>query len=320
MSTNGLQLTFDIRSVMPLLQKGKVRDIYQVDNKTLLLVTTDRVSAFDVALVNGIPNKGAILTLLTAHWAEVLTKAILGLRTHVMSLKLPSQIGHQNQYEYRYRSMQCRKLLPFKIEAIVRGYLTREAWDSYQVDGTVCGIEMPEGLVESQIFPSGPIYTPSTKADAGEHDVDISEEQAAQIVGVRYANRIKELSLSIYEFAQIYAFARGLILVDTKFEFGLDTETDEVVLMDEILTPESSRFWRADRHRTGHATENLDKQFLRDWLVDHKLQGQNHVVLPPEVVSKTEEKYKETFAMLVGCSFEKFIDEHNRGIRKSAFM
>ncbi|KAL8769775.1 MAG: hypothetical protein Q9209_004391 [Squamulea sp. 1 TL-2023] len=319
MSANGLLLTSNLRSVMPLIQKGKVRDVYEVDNKTLLFVTTDRVSAFDVVLVNGIPNKGAILTLLTAHWAEVLTKAIPGLRTHVVSLKLPSQIEDKSQYEYRYRSMQCRKLLPFKIEAIVRGYLTREAWDSYQVDGTVCGIEMPEGLVESQIFPSGPIYTPSTKADAGEHDVDISEEQAAQIVGVRYADRIKELSLSIFEFAQIHAFERGLILVDTKFEFGLDTETDEVVLMDEILTPESSRFWRTKGYRIGHAAENLDKQFLRDWLVEHNLQGQNHVVIHPEVVSKTEEKYKETFAMLVGSSFEKFVDEHTRGIRKSIY-
>ncbi|KAL8671421.1 MAG: hypothetical protein Q9168_004073 [Polycauliona sp. 1 TL-2023] len=306
MTSTRVPLSSDLGPFLPLVNSGKVRDIYEVNPSTLLLVTTDRVSAFDVALTNGIPNKGAILTLLTARWASVLTNAIPGLRTHILTLDLPPQIPLTLHNQYRNRSMQVRKLLPFKIEAIVRGYLTREAWDSYQKDGTVCGIAIPAGLKESQAFPDGPIYTPSTKADVGEHDEDISEVQAATIVGVKYADRIKELSLLIFKVAHAYAWDRGLILADTKFEFGLDTESDEVVLTDEILTPESSRFWKKEGYVVGEDAEGVDKQFLRDWLVKKGIDGKEGVGLPDAVVRKTEGKYRECFGRLVGMGLEMF--------------
>ena len=295
---------------MSLLNRGKVRDVYEVNDTTLLFITTDRVSAFDVVLASAIPNKGCLLTLLTAHWSHVLRKALPDLRTHFMTLELPHEIPGALHDLYKNRSMQVKKFQIFKIEAIVRAYLTREAWDSYQADGTVGGIKIPEGLQEGDAFPAGPIYTPSTKADPPEHDEDISEEQAAQIVGKKYAGRIKELSISVFRSAAAYALQRGLILVDTKFEYGLDTETDEVVLVDEILTPESSRFWPAETYKVGKASPNLDKQYLRDWLVDNHLEGKENVVLPVEVIQETEKKYKEAFRILVDKTFEEATGTH----------
>ncbi|KAL8750801.1 MAG: hypothetical protein Q9199_006834 [Rusavskia elegans] len=310
MSTNNLILSSNLESALPLINKGKVRDIYSINPSTLLFVTTDRISAFDVALANGIPSKGAILTLITAHWASVLENVIPGLSTHVLSLDLPSQIPPTLHTTYRHRSMQVRKLVPFKIEAIVRGYLTREAWDSYQKDETVCGIRIPSGLKESEAFPDGPIYTPSTKADVGEHDEDISEAQAAELVGSpEYADRIKGLAMEIYKAGHAYAWERGLVLADTKFEFGLDVESDEVVLADEILTPESSRFWKREEYVVGGDGEGCDKQFLRDWLVAEGVQGKEGLVLPQEVVKGTEERYRECFRRLVGKGFEEVVGE-----------
>lgn len=240
MATNELLLTSSLSSSMPLVNKGKVRDIYQINPSTLLIITTDRISAFDVTLATGIPSKGALLTLISAHWSRILPTLIPNLRTHLLTLDLPAQMPPAQHPTYRHRSMQVLKLTPFKIEAIVRGYLTREAWVSYQHDHTVSGIPLPAGLRESEAIPYGPIYTPSTKADApGEHDEDISEAQATALVGSsKHAERIKELSLAIYRAAHAYAWARGLILADTKFEFGLEEGSGEVVLADEILTPE----------------------------------------------------------------------------------
>ncbi|KAI4244109.1 MAG: hypothetical protein L6R40_003093 [Gallowayella cf. fulva] len=312
MSTDSLILASDLAASMSLLSKGKVRDMYEVDNSTLLIVTTDRISAFDVALDTGIPNKGSILTILTAHWAKVLSEAIPDLRTHFVTLGLPPQIPSAQHDIYQHRSMQVHKLLPFKIEAIVRSHLTREAWCSYQVDSTVCGILIPSGLLEGQAFPDGPIYTPSTKAAVGDHDEDISEAQAAEIVGPKYADRIKELSLSIYKIAAAYALERGIIIVDTKFEFGLDTSTDDVVLADEILTPESSRFWPVENYEVGQDSAGLDKQFLRDWLGENGLAGEEGVVLPEEVVKATEAKYREAFARLVGKSLDEGLGQKGR--------
>ncbi|KAL8999941.1 MAG: hypothetical protein Q9169_001347 [Polycauliona sp. 2 TL-2023] len=307
MSTTNIMLFSNLESSLPLINKGKVRDIYKLAPSILLFVTTDRVSAFDVALASGIPNKGAILTLLTAHWSTVLKRSIPGLRTHVLSTDLPSQIPSTLHNQYHNRSMQVLNLRPSKIEAIVRGYLTREAWDSYRKVGTVCGIHMPGGLKEGEAFPDGPIYTPSTKADVGEHDEDISEAEAAGIVGAKYADRIKELSLSIFKVAHQYAWERGLILADTKFEFGLDVDTDEVVLADEILTPESSRFWKREGYVVGQDAEGVDKQFLRDWLVEEGLHGKEGIVLPEEVVRETEGKYRECFRRLVGKGLEEVV-------------
>ncbi|KAL8752087.1 MAG: hypothetical protein Q9184_005851 [Pyrenodesmia sp. 2 TL-2023] len=297
---------------LPLLSRGKVRDIYTLTPITLLLITTDRLSAYDVTLSTPLPNKGPLLTLLTAHWSRVLTAAIPDLRTHFLTLSLPPQIPSDQRETYLGRSMQVTKLTPFKIEAIVRSHITREAWDSYLLDSTVCGIPFPPGLQEGQPFPDGPIYTPSTKAThPGEHDEDISEAVAAQIIGsTNHARRIKDLSLRIYAVASAYALERGLILADTKFEFGLDEGTGEVVLMDEILTPESSRFWKVEGWRVGARGQvGVDKQFLRDWLKESGGAGKEGVELPEEVVRKTGAMYEEAFRILVQKGVEEVMGE-----------
>lgn len=295
---------------MTLLYSGKVRDVYEIDENTLLFVTTDRVSAYDVVLASAIPDKGALLTLLTAHWSRILCERLPNLRTHFLALGLPREMPKSLHDVYQNRAMQVQKLQVFKIEAIVRGYLTREAWDSYQVNGTVCGIQMRAGLREGQAFPGGPIYTPSTKADPPEHDEDISEEEAALIVGKGYADRIKELSLSVYKCGAAYALERGIIIADTKFEFGLDTKTDEVVLVDEILTPESSRFWPVEGYRVGQDSLSLDKQYLRDWLAENGLAGMENVELSTEVVEELAERYKIAFEELVGKTFDEVVGRH----------
>ncbi|KAL8785518.1 MAG: hypothetical protein Q9213_003344 [Squamulea squamosa] len=299
MASNTLTQT-DLGESLPLFARGKVRDLYKIDNKTLLFVATDRISAFDVIMGRGIPNKGALLSLITVHWFELLSAAIPGLLTHFITLELPSQIPANVRATYQNRSMQVRKLEVFKIEAIVRGYITGSAWSSYKKDGTVCGIQIQPGLKESEAFPGGPIYTPSTKADLGDHDENIHPEEAKKIVGAKYANRIEELSLLLYRHAAAYAYERGIIIADTKFEFGLDKNTDEVVLIDEVLTPDSSRFWPADRYKIGESPPSFDKQSLRDWLTGQGLKGIEGVQIPDEVIVETEGKYKEAFERLTG--------------------
>jgi phosphoribosylaminoimidazole-succinocarboxamide synthase len=195
--------------------------------------------------------------------------------------------------------MLVRKLKVFPIEAIVRGYITGSAWSSYKRTGTVNGETLPSGLEESQAFPE-PLYTPSTKAELGQHDENISTEQAAQIVGEKYAKRIEELALQIYRVAREYAKTKGIIIADTKFEFGLDEETDEVVLIDEVLTPDSSRFWPAESYAVGKGQDSFDKQFLRNWLTSEGLKGKDGVEMPEEIVNATSEKYQEAFNMLTG--------------------
>lgn len=199
--------------------------------------------------------------------------------------------------------MVVRKLKVFPIEAIVRGYITGSAWSSYKKTGEVNGKKLPEGLQESQQFPE-PIYTPSTKAELGQHDENISTEEAAKIVGEKYAKRIEELALQVYKTAREYAKTKGIIIADTKFEFGLDEETDEVVLIDEVLTPDSSRFWPAATYKIGRGQDSFDKQFLRDWLTKEGLKGKDGVEMPDEIVQKTSEKYQEAFQMLTGKSLD----------------
>ncbi len=290
----------DLEDSLPLVARGKVRDLYKVDDKTLLFVTTDRISAYDVIMGRGIPKKGALLSLITVHWFEVLSAAIPSLRTHFITLDLPEQIPVKVRPQYQNRSMQVRKLEVFKIEAIVRGYITGSAWSSYQKDGTVCGIQIQPGLKESQAFPQGPIYTPSTKADLGDHDENIHPDKAKEIVGASYAERIEELALSLYKHAAAYAYERGIIIADTKFEFGLDKETDDVVLIDEVLTPDSSRFWPVDLYKIGESPPSFDKQHLRDWLTSQGLKGKEGVEMSDEVIAKTENMYKEAFERLTG--------------------
>jgi len=244
---------------------------------------------------------------MTAHWFEVLQKQIPDLKTHFLSLDLPSSVPKDVAAELKGRSMRVRKLKVFPLEAIVRGYITGSAWSSYKKTGEVNGKKLPEGLQESQEFPE-PIYTPSTKAELGQHDENISTERAAEIVGGKYAKRIEVLSLKIYRTARDYARERGIIIADTKFEFGLDTETDEVVLVDEILTPDSSRFWSTSGYKVGESQDSLDKQYLRNWLTKNGLKGKEGVSMADDIVEATQAKYLEAFKILTGKSLEQAME------------
>ncbi|KAK5950316.1 Bifunctional purine biosynthetic protein ade1 [Knufia fluminis] len=293
----------ELGASLPLLASGKVRELYEVDSKTLLFVASDRISAYDVIMKNGVPQKGQVLTLMTAFWFDYLQKQIPDLRTHFLGLNVPESVPVQAKVQLRNRSMLVRRLKIFPIEAIVRGYITGSAWSTYQKTGEVNGKKMPEGLQESQEFPE-PIYTPSTKAELGQHDENISTEHAAEIVGQKYATRIEQLSLKIYSVAKEYARQQGIIIADTKFEFGLDQETEEVVLVDEVLTPDSSRFWSRQTYALGRSQDSFDKQYLRDWLTANGLKGKEGVEMSEEVVKNTSAKYAEAFEILTGKSIE----------------
>ena len=246
------------------------------------------------------PSKGKLLTLLSAHWFKLLPTLIPELRTHFLTLALPASISESQHANFQNRSMQVRRLKIFPIEAIVRGYITGSAWKEYQRSGTVHKKPIAAGLKESEAFPQGAIYTPSTKAEAGQNDENISIAEAAEIVGEKYALKIEELAIKLYTTARDYAAEKGIIIADSKFEFGLDVETDEVVLVDEVLTPDSSRFWPADQYEIGREQMSNDKQYLRDSLASEGLKGKQGVEMPEEIVNKTAEKYREAFEKLTG--------------------
>ncbi|KAE9372958.1 phosphoribosylaminoimidazole-succinocarboxamide synthase-like protein [Stipitochalara longipes BDJ] len=290
---------------LPKIAEGKVRDLYEIDSKTLLFVASDRISAYDVIMENGVPSKGKLLTLLSAHWFKLLPTLIPDIRTHFMTLELPPAIPQSEHTKLQNRSMQVRRLKIFPIEAIVRGYITGSAWKEYQRSGTVHKMPIVPDLKESEAFPQGAIYTPSTKAEAGHNDENISIAEAADIVGLKYAQKIEDLALKLYTTARDYAAERGIIIADSKFEFGLDVETDEVVLVDEVLTPDSSRFWPVDKYEIGREQMSYDKQYLRDWLTGEGLKGKQGVKMPQEVADKTAEKYREAFEKLTG---QKWVD------------
>ncbi|KAI9885677.1 MAG: hypothetical protein M1823_002546 [Watsoniomyces obsoletus] len=288
---------------LPLLGTGKVRDLYALGDDRLLFVATDRISAYDVVLKNGIPEKGRILTLLSQWWMSVLAEAIPEVETHLISLDLPTAVPEHLRPALQDRCMQVRRLQVFPIEAIVRGYLTGSAWKEYQAKGTVHGIPLPEGMRESQGLPE-PLFTPSTKADAGGTDENIHPEEALRIVGEGYGKRIEALSLKLYKTARDHAAKRGIIIADTKFEFGLDSARDEILLIDEVLTPDSSRFWPASHYQVGRPQESFDKQYVRDYLTARGLQGKEGVELPADVVHETSRRYREAFERLVGKTFQ----------------
>lgn len=294
---------------LPKLAEGKVRTLYEVDPKTLLFVASDRISAYDVIMGNGVPSKGPLLTLLSVHWFSILPKLIPELRTHFLTLALPSSIPSSQQATLINRSMQVRKLKIFPIEAIVRGYVTGSAWKEYQRTTTIHGLPMPLGLLECQKLPK-PIYTPSTKAEAGQNDQNIHPSEAAKLVGEKYAQRIEDLALKLYTTARDYADERGIIIADTKFEFGLDEGTDEIVLVDEVLTPDSSRFWPKDKYEVGRDQESYDKQYLRNWLTKDGLKGKEGVSMPEEIVEGTSAKYREAFEKLTGKTWKGAVAEH----------
>ncbi|THY51623.1 phosphoribosylaminoimidazole-succinocarboxamidesynthase [Aureobasidium pullulans] len=289
------------------IASGKVREIYEVDAKTLLFVATDRISAYDVIMKNGVPQKGALLTLMTAHWFNLFKEKIPDLKTHLLSATVPdsvaSSLPKDVSAQLRLRTMHVRRLKVLPLESIVRGYITGSAWSEYKKTGTVHGIAMPKGLQESQKLEK-PLWTPSTKAEVGDKDENISPEEATKIVGEKYAKKIEELSLKVYQIARDYAAERGIIIADTKFEFGLDVDTDEVILVDEVLTPDSSRFWPADKYELGKSQDSFDKQYLRDWLTKEGLKGKDGVEMTEAVVKETAKKYCEAFEMLTGQKWD----------------
>ena len=282
-------------------REGKVREVYDI-GENLILVATDRISAFDHILKNKITDKGAILTQMSKFWFDY-TKDIV--KNHMVSVDVKDMPEFFRSEKYDGNSMLCKKLEMLPIECIVRGYITGSGWESYKKNGTVCGISLPEGLKESEKLPE-PIYTPSTKAELGDHDENISFEQSVEVLeklypgkGRDYATQIKDCTIKLYKKCAEYALSKGIIIADTKFEFGLD-ENGNVVIGDEMLTPDSSRFWPLEGYEAGKSQPSYDKQFVRDWL---KANPDSDYLLPDDVIDKTIAKYKEAFELLTGRKF-----------------
>ena len=282
---------------LSLLNRGKVRDIYAVGKNHLLIVATDRISAFDVVLPDAVPGKGAVLTSLSNFWFDRMRDHVAN---HSSDKQLSDVLTDDEVAQVAGRASLVKKLAPLPIEAIVRGYIIGSGWKDYQNTGTVCGIELPDGLKQAQQLPE-PLYTPSTKAEMGGHDENISFDQTVELVGHDIAAQMRDTALDIYARAAEYARERGIIIADTKLEFGLD-EDDRLVLIDEVLTPDSSRFWPADAYRTGISPPSFDKQYVRDYLEtldwDKQAPGPE---LPAEVLANTAEKYREAQRRLTGA-------------------
>ena len=285
---------------LALLKRGKVRDIYEI-NENLLIVATDRISAFDVVMDDPIPDKGKILTQMSLFWFNKIK--------HIVDNHIVSHNPHEYPEQCRKysdqlegRSMLVKKAETLPIECIVRGYITGSGWKEYLEKGSICGINLPRGLKESEQLPE-PIFTPSTKAEGGLHDENISFDKAAQLIGLETAERVRELSLEIYKFGREYAAQQGIIIADTKFEFGI--YEGKLILIDEVLTPDSSRFWPADEYEPGRPQKSFDKQFLRDYLVEIKWPKKPPPPkLPPEIIHKTRERYLEALHLLTGFGLE----------------
>ncbi|MGE5319589.1 MAG: phosphoribosylaminoimidazolesuccinocarboxamide synthase [Hyphomicrobiaceae bacterium] len=281
---------------LPLVHRGKERDIYAVGDDKLLIVTTDRLSAFDVVMPTPIPGKGEVLTRVSAFWFDKL-KAIVP--SQALGIAPESVVAEAERDQVAGRAIVVRKLKALPVEAIVRGYLVGSGWKEYQASQSVCGIALPAGLAQADRLPE-PIFTPSTKAAVGAHDENIAFDQMAALIGADLAKQVRDVSLALYRSAAEYALTRGIIIADTKFEFGLD-EAGKLVWIDEALTPDSSRFWPADQYRPGSNPPSFDKQFVRDWL---EASGWNKQApgpaLPAEIVAKTSEKYREAMTRLLG--------------------
>ena len=282
-------------------KEGKVREVYDIDD-SLIITATDRISAFDHILKNMVTDKGKILTQMSEFWFDF-TKDVVP--NHMLSIDVKDMPEFFRNKDFEGRSMMCKKLRMLPIECIVRGYITGSGWESYQKSGVVCGIKLPEGLKESEKLPQ-PIYTPSTKADLGDHDENISYEKSIDVIeklypgkGKEYATKLRGYTIALYTKCADYARSKGIIIADTKFEFGLD-ENDNVIIGDEMLTPDSSRFWPLEGYRAGQSQPSYDKQFVRDWL---KANPGSDYLLPDDVIAKTVDKYKEAFYMLTGKKF-----------------
>ena len=280
------------------VKEGKVREIYDLGD-SLIMVATDRISAFDVILKNKIVDKGAVLTQMSKFWFDFTSDIVPNDLITVDNAEMPEFF---QQEKFLKKATMCKKLDMLPVECIVRGYITGSGWKSYQKDGTVCGIKLPEGLRESDKLPEV-IYTPSTKAELGDHDINISYEESIDVLekaypgrGEELASKVKDATINVYKKCAEYALSKGIIIADTKFEFGLD-ENGELVLGDEVLTPDSSRFWPLEGYEPGKSQPSYDKQFVRDWLIANPDGDYN---LPQEIIDKTIAKYKEAYTLLTG--------------------
>jgi len=293
-------LTTSITS-LPLLGRGKVRDNYAVGEDRMLMVASDRLSAFDVVMGEPIPGKGELLTRMALFWFDRLADIV---PNHLTGEDPESVVLPAERTQVRHRSMLVRRLAPLPVEAVVRGYLAGSGWSEYRTSGAVCGVPLPPGLVNASRLPA-PIFTPATKAEMGAHDENIGYERMAELIGADRAAQVRGVALRLYEAAAEYALTRGIIIADTKFEFGLDRD-GTLVLMDEVLTPDSSRFWPVEEYMPGANPPSYDKQFVRDWLERVRIDGEpwNKRApaprLPLEVIDRTAERYREAMRRLVG--------------------
>jgi phosphoribosylaminoimidazole-succinocarboxamide synthase len=289
-------------SVAELHARGKVRDVFEAGDD-LLMVATDRISAFDVVLPTPIPDKGRVLTGLSLHWFSLTERLVANHLLSAATSDFPPQFAAQTGY-LAGRAMLVKRAQVIPVECVARGYITGSGWKDYQRTGIVCGVELPKGLVESDRLPE-PIFTPTTKAAQG-HDLPLTMDETIQLVGRGLAERLKELTLSLYEFAAAHALEQGIVLADTKFEFGF--AEGDLILIDEVLTPDSSRFWPAHRYEPGHGQPSFDKQYVRDWL---DAGGWNHEPpppeLPPEVVEQTAARYREAYERITGRQFADYV-------------
>jgi len=288
---------------LPLLARGKVRDNYAVGTDRILMVASDRLSAFDVILGQPIPGKGALLTQMALFWFDRLGHIC---PNHLTGQAPESVVSESERAQVQGRSMLVQRLKPIPVEAVVRGYLAGSGWKEYQVDQTVCGVPLPPGLHNASKLPE-PIYTPAAKAEAGEHDENITYERTVEIVGPALAQQIRDTSLALYKAGALIALERGIIIADTKFEFGLDA-AGQLVLMDEVLTPDSSRFWPMESYREGSNPPSYDKQFVRDWLEQVRIDGRPWdkrppaPVVPQDVIDHTAATYREALQRLTGAA------------------
>jgi len=292
-ATESTLLQSDLKS-LPFVHRGKVRDIYAVGDDKLLVIQSDRLSAFDVILPTPIPGKGRVLTELSLFWFHKLGHVV---PNHLTGIAPETVVREDERAQIAGRAMVVRKLKPLLIEAVVRGYIIGSGWSDYQNTGAICGIKLPKGLQQAAKLPR-PIFTPASKAPAGQHDENITYAEAQKTVGEALAAKIRDISIRLYSEAAEYAATRGIIIADTKFEFGVDHD-GELVLIDEILTPDSSRFWPAAEYRTGISPPSFDKQFVRDWLETQPWNKKHPApALPPDVLAKTAEKYREALRLL----------------------
>lgn len=286
---------------LPLLGRGKVRDNYAVGDDKILIVTSDRLSAFDVVMNEAIPGKGQVLNRMSDFWFDKLADIV---PNHLTGIAPESVVAADEAQQVAGRAVVAKRLRPIMVEAVVRGYLIGSGWKDYKATGTVCGIALPAGLVQADKL-STPIFTPAAKAELGEHDENISFDEMAQRIGTDLAGRIRDISIALYQRAADFAATRGIIIADTKFEFGLD-EQDTLYLMDEVLTADSSRFWPADSYVPGSSPPSFDKQFVRDYLetLDDWNKTAPAPTLPDDVIARTGDKYREALTRLTGMDLE----------------